>query len=123
MFSAETKSKTINFIPLSAQIEESNCLKVPEAKFLGLEYFPSVLILSNSLIGIIASALKTKEGQIAFKLIKKLSLWDEASVNTSAEGELYKRGRRDIWLMIRQYIPKKILAQIEIFDEFKLEEL
>ena len=70
-----------------------------------------------------ASALKTKEGQIAFKLIKKLSLWDEASVNTSAEGELYKRGRRDMWLMIRQYIPKKILAQIEIFDEFKLEEL
>lgn len=69
------------------------------------------------------AAVETKEGIIAFKLIKKLSLWDEASVNTSAENELYKRGRRDIWLMIRNYLPKKILAQIEVFDEFKLEEL
>lgn len=70
-----------------------------------------------------ASAVATKEGIIAFKLIKKLSLWDEPCSNTNVDSEIYKKGRRDMWLMIREYLPPDILAKIEIYEKLKLEEL
>lgn len=70
-----------------------------------------------------AAALSTKEGMIAFQLIKKLSLWDEPCSSTNVDSEIYKKGRRDMWLMIREYLPPDILAKIEIYEKLNLEEL
>lgn len=66
------------------------------------------------------SALSTQNGKCAFQLLHKLSLWDEISDNDTSESLIYKRGRRDMWNIIRQYIPKKVLAEIEIYKEHEI---
>lgn len=63
------------------------------------------------------AATKETEGYKAFKYIKKICLWDEKYFQTTAEQELYKKARRDVWLLIREYIPDNVLANIEIKDK------
>lgn len=67
-----------------------------------------------------AKALSTEQGKCAFQLLHKLSLWDEMSDNDTSESLIYKRGRRDMWNMVRQYIPKKVLAEIEIYKQYEI---
>ena len=64
-----------------------------------------------------AAAVAEKDGLSAFKIIKRFCLWDEPYSQTTMESELYKKARRDVWLLIRKYIPDKKLAEIEIFDK------
>ena len=64
-----------------------------------------------------SSATKEIDGYRAFKYIKKICLWDEKYSHTTAEQELYKKARRDVWLLIREFIPDKTLAKIEILDK------
>lgn len=64
-----------------------------------------------------AAATKEIDGYKAFKYIKKICLWDEEATNTTMEAELYKKARRDVWLLIRKYIPDEVLANIEIKDK------
>ena len=68
-------------------------------------------------------ATEKKGGLIAFKIINLLCLWSETTANTNSENELYKRGRRDIWNLIRRYIPQEKLAKIEIFEPITEEDL
>ena len=64
-----------------------------------------------------AAATKDIDGYKAFKYIKKICLWDEETTNTTMEAELYKKARRDVWLLIRKYIPDEVLVNIEIKDK------
>lgn len=68
-----------------------------------------------------AKALETPEGKCAFKYIKKISLWDKENRNVDQQVVSYLQGRRDNWLLIRQFLPREVLAQIEIFDDYDIE--
>jgi hypothetical protein len=62
----------------------------------------------------------TANGKFFLKYLKAICLWSEQDVNINGEVLIYKKGRRDIWTIIRNVIPKDVLAQIEIFDEGNL---
>lgn len=51
------------------------------------------------------------------KFLKKISFWDEQDMNINMDVLAYKKGRRDIWLIIRNILPKDILAKIEIYAQ------
>ena len=55
-------------------------------------------------------------GKFFLKYLKNLTLWSEQDNNINNEILIYKKGRRDIWAIIRNVIPKNILAEIEIYD-------
>lgn len=59
----------------------------------------------------------TPNGKFFLKYLKRLSFWSEQDVNINNEVLIYKKGRRDIWAIVRNLIPKDVLAQIEIYDE------
>lgn len=67
-----------------------------------------------------SKALETEHGKCAFQLLHKLCLWDEISDSDTSDSLIYKKGRRDIWLMIRQYIPKVVLTEIEIYKQHEI---
>lgn len=73
--------------------------------------------VSENLKKCFLAATKDIDGYKAFKYLKKICLWDEVSERTNMESELYKKARRDIWLLIREYIPPNTLAKLEIYDK------
>ena len=56
-------------------------------------------------------------GKLFLKFLKKISGWNDQDNNINNEVLIYKKGRRDIWAIIRNLIPKDVLVQIEIYDE------
>ena len=60
-----------------------------------------------------------QNGLFFLKFLKKISLWNEQDNNINNEILIYKKGRRDTWAIIRNLIPKDVLAQVEIYDEEK----
>lgn len=62
-----------------------------------------------------------KEGfKLLLQMIKDLSLWDKVEQNIDAGILQYQRGRRDMWLILRSYVPKDVLSQIEIHNKYRL---
>lgn len=64
----------------------------------------------------------TPNGKFFLKFLKDMCFWSEQDCNINNEILIYKKGRRDIWAIIRNVIPKDVLAQIEIYDEVNLKE-
>lgn len=64
----------------------------------------------------------TPNGKFFLKFLKDMCFWSEQDRNINNEILIYKKGRRDIWAIIRNVIPKDVLAQIEIYDEVNLKE-
>lgn len=62
----------------------------------------------------------TEEGKCVLQLIKNLSLWDSEQNNVEQQALAYERGRRDNWLLIRQFIPAEVLAEIEIYNKHNI---
>ena len=60
---------------------------------------------------------KDNNGKMFLKYLKEICLWDEVNLNINNEILIYKKGRRDIWSIIRSILPKDVLAQIEIFED------
>jgi len=58
-----------------------------------------------------------QNGKYFLKYLKNLCLWSEQDININPDILIYKKARRDIWAIIRNFIPKEILAQIEIYEE------
>jgi len=61
-------------------------------------------------------------GKFFLQFIKRACGWNDSDRNINPEVLIYQKGRRDIWNIIRNILPKDVLAQIEIYDEYKLEE-
>ena len=62
-----------------------------------------------------------KDGMKVFlQFLKDLSLWDKVDEDINPEVLSYRRGRRDVWLIVRSLIPKDILAQIEIYNKYQI---
>lgn len=59
-------------------------------------------------------------GKYFLLYLKSLCLWNDQDNNINNEILIYKKGRRDIWAIIRNFLPKDILAQIEIYEEKNL---
>lgn len=55
-----------------------------------------------------------KESIFFLEYLFKLCLWAEQDLNINNEILIYKKGRRDIWAIIRNVIPKNVLKEIEI---------
>lgn len=63
------------------------------------------------------SIFDNQNGKYFLKYLKNMCLWSEQDININTEILIYKKARRDIWAIIRNFIPKEILAQIEIYEE------
>lgn len=59
-------------------------------------------------------------GKFFLQFLKKSCGWNDQDNNINGEVLIYKKGRRDIWTIIRNILPKDILAQVEIYEEQKL---
>ena len=62
----------------------------------------------------------SEEGKCVLQLLKNLSLWDSEQNNVEQQALAYERGRRDGWLLIRQFIPAEVLAEIEILNKHNI---
>ncbi len=56
-------------------------------------------------------------GKYFLKFLNKLCNWAEEDNNINHDLLVYKKGRRDIWLIVRMLLPKDIVAQIEAYEE------
>lgn len=68
-----------------------------------------------------SKATETKEGKMAFKYIKNISCWDSEELNVDSSVLAYQKGRRDTWMLIRQFLPKELLADIEVYNKYDIE--
>ena len=62
------------------------------------------------------NAFQDTNVKYVFKFIKKISLWGVQDEEITPNSLIYKKGRSDIWAIIRNIIPKDVLAQIEIYE-------
>lgn len=63
-----------------------------------------------------ADVFSSSNGKYILRFLKKVSGWSEQDMNINTDVLAYKKGRRDIWLILRNLLPKDILAQIEIYE-------
>jgi len=59
---------------------------------------------------------KDENGKYLLKFLKDICCWAEEDLNVNRDIIIYKKGRRDIWLILREFLPKDILAQVEVFE-------
>ncbi len=69
---------------------------------------------------IMKNSFSDANGIMFLKYLKTLCFWAEQDININSDILLYKKGRRDIWAIIRNVIPKDVLAKIEIYDDTDL---
>jgi hypothetical protein len=99
----QTNSRVDEILKNQKEAEEKQKKVVEDLKLVSKELFSTI------------------NGKFFLKYLKRLCLWDEQDLNINNEILIYKKGRRDIWTIIRNIIPKDILAQIEIFDDNELQ--
>jgi len=64
-------------------------------------------------------AFKGTNGKYLGKFIKDICLWADIKtdrIDVNQDVLAYQKGRRDIWLILREFVDKKDLAEIEIYD-------
>lgn len=99
----QTNSKVDELLKKQKEAEEKQKKVIEDLKLASKEIFSTV------------------NGKFFLKYLKRLCFWSEQDLNINNEILIYKKGRRDIWTIIRNVIPKETLAQIEIFDEDDLQ--
>lgn len=60
---------------------------------------------------------KDVNGKYLLRFLMRICHWAEEDLNINHDMIIYKKGRRDIWLILRTLLPKEVLAQIEIYDD------
>lgn len=95
----QTNSKVDELLKKQKEAEEKQKKVIEDLKLASKEVFSTV------------------NGKFFLKYLKRLCFWSEQDLNINNEILIYKKGRRDIWTIIRNVIPKEVLAQIEIYDE------
>lgn len=94
---------------------KTNCEKLQLQQARNLEQTKKEeAILKEALLEI----TKKDYGRIILRFLKDVCLWDTTDENIDKDILAYKKGRRDIWAILRSFIPKDILAEIEIFDKY-----
>lgn len=59
-------------------------------------------------------------GKYFLKFLKTYCGWNSQDMNINPEVLIYQKGRRDVWVLIRNILPKNLLAEIEIYSEQNL---
>lgn len=99
-----SKSAVDNLLEKQARVEERQKKEIENIKLACRETFNDV------------------NGKFFLQFLKRICGWNDQDNNINGEVLAYKKGRRDIWNIVRNVLPKDILAQVEIFDEYKIEE-
>lgn len=58
-----------------------------------------------------------ENGLYILKFLKRICKWEDSDTNINHDQIIYDKGRRQIWTILRTVLPKKVLAEIEIYDE------
>lgn len=58
-------------------------------------------------------------GKYFLQFLKKICGWNDSGNNINSEILIYQKGRRDIWNVIRNILPKEILVDVEIYEEYR----
>jgi len=95
----QTNSKVDELLKKQKEAEEKQKKELEDLKLVCKEIFSDV------------------NGKFFLKYLKRLCLWSEQDLNINNDILIYKKGRRDIWTIIRNVLPKDVLAQIEIYSE------
>lgn len=59
-------------------------------------------------------------GKYFLNFIKNYCGWNSQDMNINPEVLIYQKGKRDVWVLIRNILPKNLLAEIEIYSEQNL---
>lgn len=100
----ESQSTVDNLFRKQAEREKQKKQKIENMKLVCKEVFNDV------------------NGKFFLQFLKTICGWNDQDNNINPEILAYKKGRRDIWNIIRNILPKDVLAQVEIYEEYKLEE-
>ncbi len=59
----------------------------------------------------------TPNGKFLLKFLLDFCGWNDQDMNINSEVLAYKKGKRDVWIVIRNLLPKDVLAQVEIYSQ------
>ena len=63
-----------------------------------------------------AEMLDCENGRFFLKFLLKTCLWNNQDNEITPNKVVYDKGRRDIWAILRNVIPKDVLADVEIYE-------
>lgn len=66
-------------------------------------------------VKISAEIFNCENGKFFLKFLMNTCLWNSQDNEITPNKVVYDKGRRDIWAIIRNVIPKDVLADIEIY--------
>lgn len=59
----------------------------------------------------------TPNGKFLLQFLLEFCGWNDQDMNINGEVLAYKKGKRDVWVLLRNLLPKDILAQVEIYGQ------
>ncbi len=71
--------------------------------------------LINNVMMSAENLFNSENGIYFLKFLMNTCLWNEQTINIEPNDVIYKKGRRDVWVILRNILPKKILADVEVF--------
>ena len=72
------------------------------------EYIDNLKISATNLF-------KGENGVFFLKFIMNFCGWNEQSIDITPNDLLYKKGKRDVWVAIRNILPPEVVANVEIY--------
>lgn len=60
-------------------------------------------------------------GKYFLEFLKNYCGWNSQDMNINPEVLIYQKGKRDVWVLMRNILPKKLVAEIEIYSERNME--
>jgi len=75
--------------------------------------------IADNMQKVCKQAFSGTNGKYLGKFMKDICLWADVKndqIDVNQDVLAYQKGRRDVWLIIREFIDKKDLAEIEIYD-------
>ncbi len=58
-----------------------------------------------------------QNGKYFLNFLKNYCGWNSQDMNINNDVLAYQKGKRDVWILIRNVLPKDLLAEIEIYGE------
>ena len=58
-----------------------------------------------------------QNGKFFLNYLKNFCGWNSQDMNINLDVLAYQKGKRDVWILIRNVLPKNLLADIEIYGK------
>lgn len=59
----------------------------------------------------------TPNGKYLLQFLLEFCGWNDQDMNINGEILAYKKGKRDVWVLLRNLLPRDVLAQVEIYGQ------